>query len=529
MFVFMLQTAMAAAVAWPPVCIMMPTNGRPEFVAHALATLGSQDYPARLEVVVVDDSPPELQASNESSNDLATTSHVCSSSLSSAHTARAPARGTKTSGRRQRLPTQHAIGTKRNMAAAACSADIVVHWDDDDFYGQHRLREQVRPIARGEADVTVFDHKYTYFMKRDVAYEVDEAVLPSWGPHFGTLVWRRRLFTDGVRFPNTSRAEDYGFAQLAVRAGARLQLVDSASEHGAKHFVCVRHTQNTWTWSERDYQERFWYNARTVPPASLLSAADVAFAAALRSSGVLARLPSRRVHAPSPHTEMDERIDPHFFAALYRVGEAYSRPLLDGGDSDVPGAHNSSLPTIGYHGSTYDLQTEHVMPDQSGGLVGNASTGKAAHGGIYVANNSVYLAKDLALVYYTTLRIHGDLITNGHALNLSAFASLEVTGNLVGGVLKMGSFATIDIGGNASFRFSPDGFDNTGGGNCDARASCDPAFFNRTIGVFGYKAYPAYIVTGGDLVLTQSSLTARTLHPLPPPHHSGCSEWHCSH
>ena len=51
----------------------------------------------------------------------------------------------------------------------------------------------------------------------------------SWGPHFGTLTYRRSLWgaenssTDdyhAVSFRPHSEAEDFGFAQEAVRAGA---------------------------------------------------------------------------------------------------------------------------------------------------------------------------------------------------------------------------------------------------------------------------------------------------------------------
>ena len=47
----------------PSVCIIMPTNSRPEFVEHALSMISRQDYPLELvtEVVIVDDSPGEFQ------------------------------------------------------------------------------------------------------------------------------------------------------------------------------------------------------------------------------------------------------------------------------------------------------------------------------------------------------------------------------------------------------------------------------------------------------------------------------------
>ena len=47
----------------PSVCIMIPTNSRPEFLEHAMSMISRQDYPGELlrEVVIVDDSPTELQ------------------------------------------------------------------------------------------------------------------------------------------------------------------------------------------------------------------------------------------------------------------------------------------------------------------------------------------------------------------------------------------------------------------------------------------------------------------------------------
>ena len=49
--------------SWPSVSIIVPTNSRPEFVGRMLEMVAAQDYDLeRLQVVVVDDSPPELRA-----------------------------------------------------------------------------------------------------------------------------------------------------------------------------------------------------------------------------------------------------------------------------------------------------------------------------------------------------------------------------------------------------------------------------------------------------------------------------------
>ena len=57
-----------SATVLPSVCIIMPTNSRPEFVTHALARIATQNYIAPIEIVVVDDSPPELQVPERSVN-----------------------------------------------------------------------------------------------------------------------------------------------------------------------------------------------------------------------------------------------------------------------------------------------------------------------------------------------------------------------------------------------------------------------------------------------------------------------------
>ena len=169
----------------PSVCIIMPTNSRPEFVEHALSMISRQDYPLELvtEVVIVDDSPGELQFP---------TGRQTTTSMTTA----AAHRATTIEGLNyihDALTSAESIGAKRNRAARLCTGQVVVHWDDDDVYGPQRIREQVIPIAEKRADLTVLEHRWTYFMQEDELYS-KRASSSSWGPHFGTLAWRRSLF-----------------------------------------------------------------------------------------------------------------------------------------------------------------------------------------------------------------------------------------------------------------------------------------------------------------------------------------------
>ena len=267
--------------ALPSVGIMIPTNSRPEFVAHALLQISKQAYPKHklLSVTIIDDSPAHLRVGELK-----------------------PGKQTHLG-----LPVEYvvldsvvSIGKKRSLAADRLKkggAAAIVHWDDDDLYGADRLRTQLAPIARGEAEVTVLQHTHTYFMADDqlVAATTPRgpAALADWGPHFGTLVYKATVF-GAADFPDASEAEDYGFAQRAVEGGARLQLV-TAPAH-VPNFVAVRHGSNTWEWDATHHARRFdpaSGNAKVVPT-SVLAGADRAFAARMRAAGVLAALAARR-------------------------------------------------------------------------------------------------------------------------------------------------------------------------------------------------------------------------------------------
>jgi hypothetical protein len=59
--------------------------------------------------------------------------------------------------------------------------------------------------------------------------------------HGGTLVFRRAIWTGGVRYPELDLAEDARFLQLATAAGRRLKKLDNQGS-----FVYLRHSRNAW-------------------------------------------------------------------------------------------------------------------------------------------------------------------------------------------------------------------------------------------------------------------------------------------
>jgi glycosyltransferase involved in cell wall biosynthesis len=204
----------ATARRGPRVTAVMPTAGRPELARRAIDYFDRQTWPDR-ELVVVDDGIDPL---------------VLPAHRSDVRVVRADRRLT--------------IGAKRNLAVAQASGEVIIHWDDDDWHGDDRMRTQVAPLLAGEADVTAlrdaiwFDVGSWTFRRPDAALHRRLFVEDV---HGGTLAYRREVWERRATFPDLDLAEDAWFLRRAVHRGARLQPIDAAGL-----FVYLRHGTNSW-------------------------------------------------------------------------------------------------------------------------------------------------------------------------------------------------------------------------------------------------------------------------------------------
>ena len=140
--------------SWPSVSIIVPTNSRPEFVGRMLEMVAAQDYDLeRLQVVVVDDSPPELRAPALAAGEQR---------LGAMHVIYVL------------LPAVVSIGEKRNVAIEhSVGFDVIAHWDDDDIYAPQRLAAQLEPLRDGSADITLLEHQAIYYTAEDELHVAD--------------------------------------------------------------------------------------------------------------------------------------------------------------------------------------------------------------------------------------------------------------------------------------------------------------------------------------------------------------------
>ncbi|HEY6136566.1 MAG TPA: glycosyltransferase [Thermoanaerobaculia bacterium] len=221
--------------ASPLVSCIMPTFNRRAFIPLALARFREQSYPNR-ELIVVDDGTDPV-------GDLL-----------------ADLRGV----RYLRLPRRISIGAKRNLACAEARGEIVAHWDDDDWYSHERLERQIAPIVRGEADVTGLENRFVLQTPFGRFWTVNRTLHRSMfvcDVHGGTLVYRRAIWTSGVRYPEVNLAEDAAFVREAVRRGRKLLRLDNDGI-----FVYVRHGTNAWKFDAGTFLDPSGWS-ETAPPA----------------------------------------------------------------------------------------------------------------------------------------------------------------------------------------------------------------------------------------------------------------------
>jgi len=283
------KEAASTAASAPLVSVIVPTYQRSLFLAHALQQIRSQDYP-NIEIVVVDDSPePSISSSVVEQYGIVFI----------------------------RLTERKSIGEKRNIAVSHANGDVIVHWDDDDFFRRHRISSQVQPILDGEVDMTVLEHHLYLLAPKKEFFSVKRA--SSWGPHFATFSFRRSIFTEGgIRYPDNSMAEDYAFAELALEMGYKIKTISNVD---GKH-IYVRH-QNTW---QIDFS-RFDAQVDSVEKPDYISQQDVDFYATASVTSPTVPPPLNHYAAPNMkwtreelHSRDRRASGPHYGTFTYNTG-----------------------------------------------------------------------------------------------------------------------------------------------------------------------------------------------------------------
>jgi Glycosyl transferase family 2 len=188
---------------------VMPTFQRRGFLARAVRYFLAQDHPAA-ELIVVDDSPV-------SNVDLIPQgAHV----------------------QYVHLDRRASIGAKRNLACELAAGDVIVQWDDDDWYASRRVSRQVASLVGGRADLTGLLRSYLLDVRGPHFFACDSEVARAIAG--GTLAFTRELWLECGGYPDDSLGEDLALVARAAAAGAR---ASALANDGL--YVYVRHAGNS--------------------------------------------------------------------------------------------------------------------------------------------------------------------------------------------------------------------------------------------------------------------------------------------
>lgn len=205
----------------PLVSCIMPTADRRNFVSRAIRLFQRQDYP-QLELIVVDDGgdsvrdmmPPDPRIVYE------------------------------------RLPARSSVGTKRNAACARARGEIIVHWDDDDWYPADRVSRQVQALQDANADVCGSSIVYYYDSDTARAFRYNYQGGTAWVA--GNTLAYRRSFWLAKRFLDVQVGEDARFVMgspIPAIADLRDPTLCVATIH--KGNVCPKYTSQAY-WSPQE-------------------------------------------------------------------------------------------------------------------------------------------------------------------------------------------------------------------------------------------------------------------------------------
>ena len=166
------------------------------------------------------------------------------------------------------------IGAKRNMACAEAKGEIILHWDDDDWYASHRVSYQVDALLREGTGVCGINRLLYFRPETGTAWEyVWPAEQKIWLSG-STLCYTREFWT-GNRFPEINVGEDAYFVWNAQ--ADQISVLPDSTFH-----VGIIHQHNT---SPKQTNGAYWQKFPVDEIRRLLKVDWTAYQAAAHRSG----------------------------------------------------------------------------------------------------------------------------------------------------------------------------------------------------------------------------------------------------
>lgn len=186
-----LPSTQVIVAAEPLVSCIMPTRDRRAFVPQAINYFLRQDYPDT-ELIVVDDGADAI------ADILPADPRI----------------------RYIRLERPLTVGAKRNLACGLARGDVILHWDDDDWYPPRRVRIQAAALRDGNDDICGSAQVYYYDAAKGRAWRYHYPARPPQWVAGNTLAYRKSYW-ERKPFPDIQVGEDVRFIREGQPRGIR--------------------------------------------------------------------------------------------------------------------------------------------------------------------------------------------------------------------------------------------------------------------------------------------------------------------
>lgn len=191
----------------PLVSCIMPTANRQKFIPLAINYFLEQNYP-NAELVIIDDG---LESAARLIPDNPKIRYFYSEPL-----------GT--------------IGVKRNHACEKAQGEIIMHWDDDDWYAADWISKQVEALSSSGADITGLNRVIFYSPSVNKRWMYEDTDMEQPWLCGATMAYRKSFWQEHP-FIDIQVGEDYDFVW---NTGAKTFALDYPNG-----FVAILHAHNT--------------------------------------------------------------------------------------------------------------------------------------------------------------------------------------------------------------------------------------------------------------------------------------------
>jgi len=188
----------------------MVTSNRRPFISQSIKYFQRQDYPNK-ELIILDDGDDKIEDIIPNEDNI----HYFYSE------------------------SKIILGELRNKAISKAKGEIIITWDDDDWYGEKRITHQISPLIKKEADLTCLSIGILYDLTDDKFWSRSSKT-GNLLPHQGTLCFQKQLWDELIKYPPLAATEDIKFLNDCINAGYKLKIIANQGD-----FVSIEHYTNT--------------------------------------------------------------------------------------------------------------------------------------------------------------------------------------------------------------------------------------------------------------------------------------------